>query len=156
MANKNKIRGNYFETKIVKALQSHFNLTKHDCHRAQASGNFQTEYGDIYFKDPKAYPLIVECKYRKEISLDWFFPDFNSEVLSWIAQIKESEKKFISDFPSLNFLSILIAARPNQRDWYIMILTNSLNIPTPAKKIVVDGYEITTLSNLLEFLPKKF
>ncbi|SMG46527.1 putative PDDEXK endonuclease [Dethiosulfovibrio salsuginis] len=156
MPAKNKIRGNYFETKVVKILQGHFGLNDHECHRAQSSGNFRTEYGDIYFKDQERHPLIVECKYRKEISLDWFFPDFNPEVLSWVDQTRESEKKFKANFPSLSFLSILIAARPNQRDWYVVILNNSLNMPVPAKKFVVDGYEITTMSNLLKSLPKEF
>nr|WP_321501404.1 hypothetical protein [uncultured Dethiosulfovibrio sp.] len=156
MPAKNKIRGNYFETKVVKILQGHFGLTDHECHRAQSSGNFRTEYGDIYFKDQERHPLIVECKYRKEISLDWFFPDFNSDVLSWVDQTRESEKKFKANFPSLKFLSILIASRPNQRDWYVMILNNLLNIPVPVKSFVVDGYEITTMSNLLKTLPKEF
>ncbi len=156
ISSKNKIRGNYFEAKIAKTFQNHFGLTDHECHRAQASGNFRTEYGDIYFKNQERHPLIVECKYRKEISLDWFFPDFNPDVLSWVDQAKESEKKFKAKFPSLSFLSILIAARPNQRDGYVMILNNSLNIPTPTKRFVVDEYEITTMSNLLKILPKEF
>ena len=156
MPAKNKIRGNYFETKVVKILQGHFGLTDHECHRAQSSGNFRTEYGDIYFKNQEKHPLIVECKYRKEISLDWFFPDFNPEVLSWVDQTRESEKKFKANFPSLSFLSILIAARPNQRDWYVVILNNSLGIPMPTKRFTVDGYEITTMSNLLKSLPKEF
>ncbi|MDD4837187.1 MAG: hypothetical protein PHU72_08815 [Dethiosulfovibrio sp.] len=156
MPAKNKIRGNYFETKVVKILQGHFGLNDHECHRAQSSGNFRTEYGDIYFKDQERHPLIVECKYRKEISLDWFFPDFNSDVLSWVDQTRESEKKFKANFPSLSFLSILIAARPNQRDWYVVILNNSSGIPMPTKRFTVDGYEITTMSNLLKSLPKEF
>ena len=86
MANKNKNKGKYLENIVSKAIQEAWNLNEFEVHRNQTSGIFQTEFGDIYFKD---LDIIIECKNQES----WDF----KHILFWSKPITDFWNQLIKD-----------------------------------------------------------
>jgi len=96
MSSKAKRKGKYLEELVAKLFQEHCNLTKFDVHRNQTSGVFQTEFGDVYFKDKD---IIIECKNQESWDyrhvLTWKKPitDWWNQLLKDVNKFRETMKK---------------------------------------------------------------
>jgi len=114
---RSKRKGKRFEDRIAKLIRDKWNLTKDECHRAQSSGTFQTDYSDIYLK-PNNYlqpHLIIECKYRNPKVLTYnkiLYPA--QELVKWYEQIKQSSTKYIESF-GIEPIKVIIYSAPNMR-----------------------------------------
>lgn len=120
--NTNKRRGKYFEDVIVKDYRRIFRLDKYQCYRSGSSGARTTiEYnGDVSFNEPDKYPLITECKYYKNMTLDNFFPGCCSYINNWLQQINNQKHHYINNFNKVP-LTIIVAGRPYDKHHHIVI-----------------------------------
>jgi hypothetical protein len=86
MANKRKQKGKYLENLVSKLIQEHWNLSDIEVHRNQTSGIFQTEFGDIYFKD---LDIVIECKNQES----WDY----KHILTWSKPITDWWNQLLKD-----------------------------------------------------------
>jgi hypothetical protein len=123
-----KRKGKSFEDKIVDDVRELLYLDKYRCYRAGSSGSRTSIEltGDVSFTDPLKYRIIIECKYRKTLSLDDFFPVCSAEVCSWIEQNLEQKKRYINEF-NVEPLSVIIASRPYMRNHYVIVENQGLD-----------------------------
>jgi len=94
MANRNKNKGKYLENVVAKMIQETWNLSNHEVHRNQTSGIFQTEYGDIYFKD---LDIIIECKNQESWDMKHVFY-WSKPITDFWSQLYKDVEKFKSEF----------------------------------------------------------
>ena len=93
--NKNKTKGKYFENKTAGVLRLHWNLTSDECHRAQSSGTFKSDYSDVIIR-PFKYKLpciLFECKYRTKYPIRRFLNP-KGDVKDWWNQVSAAGKQF--------------------------------------------------------------
>ena len=128
MSISNKARGKYLENKITNSYRKIFNLNEFECYRAGSSGaRTSIEYnGDISFSNPNKYNLITECKYYSNLILNDFFPNCNSFIEKWLAQINIEKQHYIDKFNKIP-LTIIIASKPHGK--YHLIVENIEYIP---------------------------
>lgn len=162
MANKNKIRGNYYEEKIVKLYRKTLGLNQFECYRAGSSGARQTLEinGDISFSDPNSYPIITECKYRINLQERDLFPYISSQCQSWIDQTIEEKDRYIKYF-NHQVLALLVMGRPYIKDDFVLIINAPDNFPELEGSRMIcyskphnHYYTITTISEILKNLEK--
>ena len=160
----NKQRGKYFEEKITSYYRKIFELSNLQCFRSGSSGaRISIELtGDITFTDPKAYPIITECKYRKDINLTDFFPICNSEIDTWIEQSDRQYELFVTNIKEIKPLKVLIVGKPYLSIPWVVILNDIDDINLTCSKVFQSNYLIfsskkydkrfllTTLDNLIE------
>ena len=144
MSNKNKEKGKYLEEYIAKKFQQHFNLTNRDVHRAQASGVFSTEYGDIYFRK---HAIIIECKNQQDVQLQRIFPKVSKTLYKFYSQLLKDHNKFKNDYKGINNLAFLVLTNTSNRlPRYVMIeenhLIESINNNILDKKILNDNISL--------------
>ena len=150
----NKQRGKFFEEKIAKTYRDIFNLSKHECYRAGSSGARTTiEYnGDITFSDPIKYPIITECKYRKNLDINDIFPICNNEVNKWIEQALSQQglyKKMFKKDP----LTLIICGKPYMSNpWCILLYyeqkSSQFNHITFTSEVYESVYSLVSLLDL--------
>ena len=111
--NKNKQRGKRFENKIADIIRKCWNLKRDECHRAQSSGTFKSDYSDIIIR-PFEYKLphiIIECKYRKNLTPNKLLQPGN--VLdSFYKQVSDASIKYMSEYDVAPLCSVVYAS-PN-------------------------------------------
>lgn len=127
--NTNKRRGKYFEDVIVKDYRKLFRLDKYQCYRAGSSGaRTSIEYnGDVSFSNPEQYPLITECKYYRNLTLDHFFPGCCSFINKWLQQINNQKQHYIDRFNKIP-LTIIVAGRPYDKHHHVIIENQDLEL----------------------------
>lgn len=109
MQTNNKRRGKYFEDKIARKIREWTGLDEHDCYRASCSGSRQSvEFGDIIF-DYRKNPVIVECKYYRDFSLEKVFPHPCSLVHNWIEQLGEESSRFEREFHEIPVSAVVVS-----------------------------------------------
>lgn len=160
----NKQRGKYFEEKITSYYRKIFELSNLQCFRSGSSGaRISIELtGDITFTDPKAYPIITECKYRKDIDLTDFFPICNSEIDTWIEQSDRQYELFVTNIKEIKPLKVLIVGKPYLSIPWVVILNDIDDMNLTDSRVFKSNYLIftsrkynkrfllTTLDNLKE------
>jgi len=144
MANKNKEKGKYLEEYVAKKFQEQFNLDKRDVHRAQASGVFTTEYGDIYFRK---HAIIIECKNQQDVQVQRLFPKITKVIYKYFDQLLKDHNKFKTNYPDNNNLAFLVLTNTSNRlPRYVVIeerhLIDSINNKIIDSKILTDNISL--------------
>jgi len=112
MANKNKEKGKYLEEYVATKFKKEFNLDTRDVHRAQASGVFTTEYGDIYFRK---HAVIIECKNQQDVQTQRLFPELSKTIFNFYKQLEKDVQKFKNKYPDQKVLYFLVATNTSNR-----------------------------------------
>lgn len=160
----NKQRGKYFEEKITSYYRKIFELSNLQCFRSGSSGaRTSIELtGDITFTDPITYPIITECKYRKDIDLTDFFPICNSEIDTWIEQSDRQYELLVANVKEIKPLKVLIVGKPYLSTPWVVILNDINDMNLTDSRVFKSNYLIftsrkynkrfllTTLDNLKE------
>lgn len=111
MQTNNRRRGKYFEDKIARKIREWTDLDEHECYRASCSGSRQSvEFGDIIF-DYRKNPVIIECKYYRDFSLEKVFPYPCSLVYGWIQQLEDETFRFEKKFQEKP-VSVVVVSKP--------------------------------------------
>jgi len=112
MSNKNKEKGKYLEEYVANKFKKEFNLDSRDVHRAQASGVFNTEYGDLYFRK---HSIIIECKNQNDVQLQRIFPKLTKVIFKFYTQMEKDHDKFKKAYPEINNLAFLVLTNTSNR-----------------------------------------
>ena len=166
MPNVNKRKGKYFEEKIAEDYRKFFKLDKTECYRSGSSGaRTSIEYnGDISFSNPNKYRIITECKYYSDMILDHFFPVCHSYIDYWITQVEEEKSRYIQKYHEIP-LSIIIAGRPYDKNYHVVIINDNINLDPikckltfysklHAREFILINY--SDLSSILKVNPPNF
>jgi len=124
MSSKAKRKGKYLEDLVAKVIQEKWDLTKFDVHRNQTSGVFQTEFGDIYFKD---IDFIIECKNQESWDMKHLFY-WNKPITDWWKQLINDVCKFIQ-IKGYEPLYSLVVGRSRYPKFMIFEIQNLLDTP---------------------------
>jgi len=115
--NRNKERGKRFENKIANVIRECWGLRKDECHRAQSSGTFTSDYSDIIIR-PFEYKLphiIIECKYRNSKTLTYNKLLNPGNLLDkFYEQIDEAGYKYLEEYETTP-LKLITYGTPNMR-----------------------------------------
>ena len=154
MPNINKQRGKYFEEKVVAAYRQLLNLQKHECYRASFSGARSSVElnGDISFSQPEKYPVITECKYYQNMSLENFFPICNSYIDEWLEQVQEEKHKYMSKF-IVEPLVLIVTSKPYQKSPFMIIENDLLSDAVVFMEDLIETFGINTF---VQFYSEKF
>lgn len=128
---KAKDKGKRLESYVAKVFQKAFSLTKFEVHRNQTSGNFQTEFGDIWFKD---LPIIVECKNQESWKYKHLLT-FSKPISDWWSQLMKDVEKYRMEL-KLEPLYMLVVSK-NREPKYV--IADIINIENNAFKTITIG-----------------
>ena len=122
-----KMKGQYLENKVADTFKQIHNLNKDDVHRAQNSGNFVSEYGDVFFRD---YNIIVECKNQQVVTFKSLFPKLSKEIEKFIQQLNDEERKFLENQGelALRYLMFLVVSDSSKR-FGPFVIADKNNVP---------------------------
>jgi len=109
---KAKEKGNYFEEVVAKKIRQKFLLETRDVHRAQNSGVFSTEFGDIYFRKHK---IIIECKNQNVVDVSKLFPYLTKEIYDFYKQVHKDYQDYIKKYPDEKPLELLVITNSSRR-----------------------------------------
>ena len=146
-----KEKGNYFEETISKKIRKHYSLEIRDVHRAQNSGVFSTEYGDVYFRKHK---IIIECKNQNVVDASKLFPYLTKEVYDFYKQVHKDFISYVEKYPDEFPLELLAITNSSRRlPHYCIIEFNHFN--KIISKNIIDSKILTDKSASVIFTKYK-
>lgn len=170
-AKTSKGKGKRLENMVAKLFETKLNLKKGSVHRAQSSGTFQYDIGDIRFNLP--IPVIIECKNNEGWSFKQLLNNDNnlpSIFKNWIEQIKDEMKKAFKLYPDIfneeNIIWFLIFSKNNEAIYLLTdekvinkLLHNDKqkvklkqDIRSKLSHLRINEYSIYNLERFLEYL----
>ncbi len=94
-ARSSKRKGKRLENIVAEKFEKSLNLEKGTIHRAQSSGTFKYDIGDIRININPPLPIIIECKNTEQWKYKHFFEDIENiyPFKDWIEQINTTKLK---------------------------------------------------------------
>jgi hypothetical protein len=119
---KAKDKGKRLESYVAKVFQESFGLTKYDVHRNQTSGNFHTEFGDVWFR---TFPIVIECKNQESWKYKHLLT-FSKPIQYWWNQLLKDVERYRLEL-KIEPLYMLVVSKNREPKYAIMDINNLQN-----------------------------